>query len=204
MSDKNNERDERSLQASEDHALDRKLDAALARYTAVEPRAGLEARVLANLSAERGRTSERTWWRLGIAATVAAVIVVSIVLTLRSDKSSPQQVVQHPSSTPQRPTQSSSQIVANDEHGNAGSVIRPARREAHHAQAAPVAMAASSPKLEVFPSPQPLSEQEKLLLSYARRDPDRAALLAEARMDSLRQDAEERRQLATQDQDSRE
>jgi hypothetical protein len=52
---------------------------------------------------------------------------------------------------------------------------------------------AAKPKLDVFPSPLPLSEQEKILAIYVAQYPQHAALVAEARMDALRQQEEERR-----------
>jgi hypothetical protein len=61
---------------------------------------------------------------------------------------------------------------------------------------------ATAPKLDQFPSPQPLSEQEKLLWNYVAQHPERAGLVAEARMESLERDAEERRQLAAGQPDS--
>jgi hypothetical protein len=54
-----------------------------------------------------------------------------------------------------------------------------------------MAVGANSPKLDQFPSPQPLSEQEKILASYVNQFPDHAALLAQARMEMLRRDREE-------------
>ena len=57
-------------------------------------------------------------------------------------------------------------------------------------------IAVAGPKLDVFPSPLPLSEQEKILASYVAGYPEHAALVAEARMDALRQEAEERRRMA--------
>jgi hypothetical protein len=54
-------------------------------------------------------------------------------------------------------------------------------------------IAAAGPKLDSFPSPLPLSEQEIILASYVAEDPEQAALVAEARMDALRQQDEERR-----------
>jgi hypothetical protein len=57
---------------------------------------------------------------------------------------------------------------------------------------------ATNPKLDVFPSPLPLSEQEKILASYVSEYPKHAALVAEARMDDLRQETEERRRIASE------
>jgi hypothetical protein len=49
--------------------------------------------------------------------------------------------------------------------------------------------AASAPKLDQFPSPQPLSEQEKILAHYVTNYPQHAALIAQARTDELRRDS---------------
>ena len=62
---------------------------------------------------------------------------------------------------------------------------------------------ASGPKLDVFPSPLPLSEQEKLLAIYVGEDPEQAALVAEARMADLRHEAQERLQIAAGEQDEK-
>src|ERR1700752_2908168 len=69
-----------------DQEADRVLDAALAKYAAVEPRAGLDERILANLRAEQTRTSNRAGWRWGLAAAVIAVLVVALSLAWRSGK----------------------------------------------------------------------------------------------------------------------
>src|SRR6202171_4819089 len=71
-------------------ALDRELDAALAQHGAVEPRAGLEQRVLTNLQAEREKIASRTWWRwpVTVALAAAVTIAVGVSLTWRSAKTS--------------------------------------------------------------------------------------------------------------------
>ena len=57
--------------------LDDALDAALAKYAAVEPRAGLEGRILAKLRTASEPAPDRAWWHWGVIATVAAVLLVS-------------------------------------------------------------------------------------------------------------------------------
>ena len=208
MTDKNQERDDVTLQGSdgfrgsENDALDRELDAALSRYAAVEPRSGLEERILANLQYERAQVPERVWWRWGVAVTLAAaVVIVAVALMWKSGRPAPQQIVEHPV-LEQSPKKSPPQVLASNQHGGRN-VNTPARRTVHP-QVARDATATPGPKLDVFPSPQPLSDQEKLLARYAQREPDRAAVLAEARMDCLKRDAEERRQIVAEDRDSRE
>src|ERR1700730_13030518 len=71
--------------------LDRELDAALAQCGAVEPRAGLEQRVLTNLQAEREKIASRAWWRWPVTVILAAAvtIAVGVSLTWRSAQTSP-------------------------------------------------------------------------------------------------------------------
>ena len=66
-----------AVQTGSGDALDRLLDGALAQYSQVEPRAGLEERVLANL---RSQPAHRPWWMwVAIPAAVAAVVLVAIM-----------------------------------------------------------------------------------------------------------------------------
>ena len=43
--------------------LDDQLEAALAKYAAVEPRTGLEERILANLKSRPSSSTRVAWWR---------------------------------------------------------------------------------------------------------------------------------------------
>src|SRR5437879_192702 len=181
--------------------LDRGLHAALAKYAAVEPRAGLEQRVLANLHAQRA-TGNTPGWRWSIIVLVATVVIVAIALTWRSGRPSPPVVANHSSPTTQVP-QKGPQIVLN----GGETAIRPhgsgtIRRTAVY-RSPSKAVRADHPKLDQFPSPQPLSEQEKILANYVARYPEHAALIAEARTEALRRDrAEEMRDVAADEQDS--
>ena len=172
----------------EQDEFDRVLDAALAKYTAAEPRAGLEERVLANLRGEQVRVPDRAWWRWSAVAAVAVVIVVVLALSLRSDKASRPIVVNHPSTPTEAPRQRETEIVSNAHRSG----TRPARpgtaREPAMQPSPPEVAIARAPKLEQFPSPQPLSEQERLLQNYVAQNPEQAVLLARARTEALRQD----------------
>jgi hypothetical protein len=55
----------------------------------------------------------------------------------------------------------------------------------------PATAAASAPKLDHFPSPQPLSEQERMLTEYVAQHHLQAVLIARARMVELKDLAEE-------------
>jgi hypothetical protein len=163
--------------------LDRILDTALARYASVEPREGLEQRVLANLRAEPP-IPERAWWRWGVVAAVAAAIVITVALASRSSRPSHPAMANHPSATTNAPNEGP-QIVSNREEngvrvhpqarGPAGKTTRP--------RAPMPVMLAAQPKLDQFPSLQPLSEQEQVLARYVSQFPQEAALIARAQED---------------------
>ena len=154
---------------------DRLLDEALKQYSAVQPREGLESRILAHLrsqSAERASHSWRGW--LTAAAAVGALAVI-ITMVFRPNAIPQPGVAQHPSASLPAP-----KLTATSQPGKA--VQRPKRR-LHAARDTQVAEA--PPKLEQFPSPQPLTEQERLLASYIAVYPRQAALLAKLQTEEL-------------------
>jgi hypothetical protein len=168
--------------------LDRALDAALAKYAALEPRAGLEERILANLRTAEASVPPRAWWHCGVAATVAALVVIAVALAVRSGKPSPPLIVMHAPAriqAPRTPQQSA--------RSNATEV--PPVRQAAHKRAPhphrPETVVAANPKLDQFPSPQPLTEQEKLLASYVAQFRDEAVMVARARAEDLRVEREQ-------------
>lgn len=169
--------------------LDRTLDAALAKYASAEPREGLEERVLANLRAAATRSAQSAWWNWRF-ALLAAVLAVAAVVVWQWNKATRLSIANHPSTIRQAPV--GPDLAHHD--GNSARPIKSVqwRRPRHRPQPETVA---ASPKLDVFPSPLPLSEQEKILASYVAGYPEHAALVAEARMDALRQEAEERRRI---------
>lgn len=163
--------------------LDRLLDSALGKYGTAEPRAGLEGRVLARLRSEEAIVRKRAAWRWALAAVVA-VIAIFVAVAWRPRNHSPV-VAGHSFSPatathairelPQQPTQSAKKRLANSR----------VHRLRH---ANPVEVASSAPKLDQFPSPQPLSDQEKILVRYVENFPDKARVLAKLRTEELRRD----------------
>lgn len=183
----NREQANREQADREQDELDRVLDAALAKFAAVQPRSGLEERVLAHLRAEQARVPDRAWWRWSAIAAVAAVIVVLLALSLRSDKPSPPIAINHLSIPTQAPKERATQVVPNAQRREVRPQERAVRKLAVPTSPPEVGIA-RAPKLEQFPSPQPLSEQEKLLCNYVAQNPEQAVLLARARTEALRQD----------------
>jgi hypothetical protein len=172
--------------------FDRELSGALAKYASAEPRVGLEERVLANLQAELAKAPTHAWWRWSTAAAVAAAVaIVLIALAWRSNGPSRPAIANHPSPA-QGENAAGIQVVTvtNDSERRASlQDSKPARRQTAHSARQTVAVA--PPRLDQFPSPQPLNEQEKILARYVAQFPEHAVLVARARTEALRQDRED-------------
>lgn len=187
MTDQNHTNDygpeDAKRRVSESDALDRELDAALARYAAVEPRAGLEARVLAHLQAERELSSAHAAWGWPQVAALAAAVVIVVAMSVLIFRK-PTQAVRHLPAT-----QRSTQVGENSgtATGKPPTLVA-TRKTSGHGPCHVQRVVAAVPKLEVFPSPQPLSEQEQLLANYIAQYPEHALLVARALADPLRPD----------------
>ncbi|MGA8510748.1 MAG: hypothetical protein WB762_34485 [Candidatus Sulfotelmatobacter sp.] len=184
--------------------LDSMLDAALVKYAAGEPRVGLENRVLSNLRAEGSRVPDRAGWRWSVAEALLAVVVVALAVALawRSDKPSHPVASNHSSTAPQVSKEPATPLVATggkkQTRGNqARSPELAVVRRPTMDRASPKAVKAALPKLDQFPSPRPLSEQEKILASYIEQYPERAVLLARARTFELQRDQLEEIEMKT-------
>jgi hypothetical protein len=191
MTDQNHEKPH--VEDSQNDELDRALDAALTKYSSVEPRAGLEARILANLRVQPTAPSH-AWWRLGLAGALAAMVIVAMAVAWKLGRTTHSQLASHPTNTEQirRPADQPEATASERLHGNTptrathrGGAIA-VRRSAPRARA----VAEADPRLDVFPSPRPLSEEELALARYVRNFPSDAKLVAQA------QEASEREVLA--------
>jgi hypothetical protein len=192
MMDNNPRRDRNDDPTPEIGKLDRALDAALVGYTAVDPRPGIEERILANLYAAHERATQHSWWRWPAAAALAAVIVLAASLAWRTGKPVQKITTQSSPAPVQADKHVGTQVADNSEPNSP----RPhdastGRRLQPHAVSYPATVVAPALKLDQFPSPQPLSEQEKILARYVANYPKHAALIAQARTEELRRDRAE-------------
>ena len=186
----------------ENNELDGALDAALAKYAAVQPRAGLEDRVLANLPAERAQVPVRAWWRWGVTGALATVAVVALALVWRSGKPMRPVVANHSPAARQASKKPEALVVssggANQRPPYAStSAKKQAANQVRHETVAASLPKFDQPKLDRFPSAQPLSEQEKILQNYVAEYPEKAVLIARARSEELQRDLEEMKALAS-------
>lgn len=158
--------------------LDRLLDKALAKYAAVEPRLGLEERVLAHLRSEHIPVANRAWWRW--ASVAAAALVVVAAFLARTTGPPPSVIVNYPAIEKQPVPARAARIAKLAKERNPPHP-RSAKRQSRQSSAT---TAAADPKLDVFPSPQPLTEEELALTQYVRNFPSDARLVAQTQQTS--------------------
>ncbi len=158
--------------------LDRALDAALAKYSSVEPRLGLEQRILARLRSEQDRIPTRSWWQWSAVGAVTALIVIAIGFAWKSNWPAKTVSQRHPSAPIEMAQPSATQVAANGET-QAAAVIRRRYKATRRRVPRPVAVA-DEPKLDQFPSPEPLTQEELALVRYVRQFPSDAVMVASA------------------------
>lgn len=154
--------------------IDDMLDSLLANYSSAEPRPGLETRILANLRDAESREASRGWWGfkwLLAGAALAAAIVAGVILLGGHNKEKAPAVV-HELPGPARPQPAQPQQKPPEK----APVVARKHREHSSRRAATVTAAQNSglkPEARPanFPTPFPLSEQERLMLAYLRNTP---------------------------------
>lgn len=144
--------------------LDRLIDSALAGYSNAEPLAGLEARVLNRVRVTQARRRLLVW---GLALAVAASVVVVGIVKRTAPTTVPKsaEIVQ---AKPALPT----------------AVTRLARVMPKRVSVKRSRRPKPLPKLEQFPSPAPLTAEERALVALAQQDPEELGKFAEMERES--------------------
>lgn len=161
-----------SMGMDKERVVEQWLDDSLAQYGKTEPRPGLEMRVMASLHAEKTRIAagRRWWWGAGLVAATSAALVTATLWFGQASRA---------------PRSTETSIAAR--HESSGVSLEPvpqvAKHEVKEGQHRPIhratrAQPAVAPKLEQFPAPAPLNEQERLLARYVEEFPQKAALVA--------------------------
>jgi hypothetical protein len=170
----------------QERLADKWLDAALKQYGEAAPRTGLEGRVLANLRAESERLAERRDWRHALGAVIAIIVVVAAIFVVR-DRNVARQV----EAKREAPVMTNASSALGSDRANKREIPR-ALQQPHRATYASRPMRAvesmGEPRLQQFPSPQPLSKQEEMLTTYVTRFPDEAVAAARAQAEIRKQD----------------
>ncbi len=142
--------------------IDDMLESLLADYTSVVPRPGLETRILASLQDTAARRSPWSWNFRGLWAGASAAAVVAVLLFFATHR----HVGPRQKKSVYKPTAPATSVANMQEHPPA--VISHPRLHLR----LPVRSFATAANLPpshrpgVFPTPAPLSAQEKLMLHY--------------------------------------
>ena len=169
------EREDRNLEPGTE--FDLLLHSSLESYADPGPESGLAERILARVAAEsegeRTRKANRTHRinRWATALPAAACVVAAFVILASMPRHHPGDLTNQARMTPPGSTDAGpSRAIANSPSGAAQRdvVSRPLR---HPLPAAATASAKRLPKLDIFPTPQPLTAEEKALVSYVAHVP---------------------------------
>lgn len=157
--------------------LDRLLNNALAKYSAAEPRPGLEERILTNLRDEHIGAPALAWWQW-VMVPALAMAVLALGLWWQFGKSIAPPIANHPVVSAPSMNLGGPEIAHRDTNTPAPRKVVRTRRT--RPQSPVMAFKTATPKLDQFPSPQPLSEEELALAKYASAYPEEATLIAKA------------------------
>lgn len=168
--------------------LDHLLDSALSTYADPGPHSGLEDRILARIaSANKAPQRSRNrllFWTLSLAA--AACLLFAFVLSGAKTKSLPAGHVSslQTSSLPPQPPRITARAYEPQQSTASKTVPSLGKQggiRAIRAVQRPATLRRPLPKLEIFPAPQPLSPEERILARFATQAaPDERALLLDA------------------------
>jgi hypothetical protein len=171
-----------------DREIEEWLDVALGQYSKVDARAGLESRVLANLRSERSHLAARHSWRWA-AGTVAMAVAIVVAVWLGDSTTGPAPtIVRKPTVTHQESAGVSKPLIGAPQRDRR---LKEAHRSRVEMQLGRDSAPVKAPRLEQFPSPAPLNEQEQMLARYVEEFPKKAALVARAQADLRQQEERE-------------
>ena len=145
--------------------LDTLIDSALSTYA--EPRPGLEQRMLARISGEVGRSTRRRRFLLALAAPVVACLLLFAYLFVKSPHSQPGQMAY----TPAEASPAHVETAPVHEPAPKSLSAAPDRRVSYHNHRVPQ-NTIPRPKLDIFPTPQPLDPGEEALTRFAAQAPE--------------------------------
>jgi hypothetical protein len=148
------------------------IDSLLAEYSNVDARPGMETRILATLRAESSAQPGRLgWWRwilAGAGALAVTVAVFGIYISIPPLPAPPKISAVGPPRLPGPPARSG--VIAAATHRT---LTRPRGTVQTQRGDERVAASVESVRQEVFPTPTPLSDQERLLFRYLASTPQR-------------------------------
>jgi len=167
--------------------IDEMLDSMLASYSSAEPRPGLETRILANLQGAAEDESPIGWWNfkwLWAGAVAAAIIMVAVLIGGRHRVEPPTNVlIKNTQPAPQPEIQRHARIAPEQ----VGKIHRRKPRATKQPQNSTMAV---SQRPANFPTPAPLSEQERMMFIYLENTPREVVIAQLPRNDDQKESEE--------------
>ncbi len=153
--------------------LDPVLRSALSSYGDPGADSGLEQRILARLaSAKAATTPRRRWLPWAVALPVAAGVLLLLILSGHQPNRQPYGNAELNSPVRQPLVADTGAVPPADHHPVTGHRTKAATPQANPRPAAVAAKAAPLPKLDVFPTPQPLTPEEQAFAVFLARAPE--------------------------------
>ena len=160
------------------------LAAALKHYGQAEPRAGLENRVLAAMRAEREQRTQNWKWWPALAAGTAILTIAACVFMAKSEGRKTHSPIAKNHTVPVEVSRTNTNPASKPHIEDA------ANQKPHFGaprRSLQIVHASATARLEQFPSPEPLSEQEKILARYVQQFPHEAHLMAQVQTELARE-----------------
>lgn len=154
-----------------DRFVDELLDSALAQHRDAEPRPGLEGRIVAHVRAAGQQSSKTRKLWMAVAATAAAVVALVAIRVANRTHSLAPQTSQAVNAVPApSPTET---LKVNTERtpaaGTATKVVEPKRKV--RGERKPLRRVQAHHWPSQFPTPAPLTAEEKALVRYVQETP---------------------------------
>jgi hypothetical protein len=150
--------------------IDDMLDSLLTNYSVAEPRPGLETRILANLREAEEKEAAHGWWSfkwLWAGVVAVAIIVAAVLVNGRHRVEPPTNVIVKTNQRGPQPEEIQPHVpIAGQE--TAKIHRRKPSRVPTTQQNATLAL---TDRPAIFPTPTPLSEQERLMFTYLENTP---------------------------------
>jgi hypothetical protein len=167
--------------------IDEMLDSLLANYSSAEPRPGLETRILANLRETPEKETTHGWWSfkwLWAGAVAAAIIMAAVLISERHRIAPPTPAVVKTTQPAPQPGIQSHEPIAPKQVGKIP------RRKPPVPTLPQNATLALSERPANFPTPTPLSEQERLMFTYLANTPQEIVIAQIPRNDDEKESEE--------------
>ncbi len=166
------------MQSPNSYSLDELIRSSIATYGEPAPNSELAQRILLRIAAEAGPVARRRWLPWAVAVPIAACLIAFFVLFESRPLHTPANLTDH--ARVAAPLVNNIAPAAPDQSQRENRK-RLSRRDVQQHLAPVLAKAQPLPKLDVFPTPQPLTPEEQALVQFAARAPaaERKALLEE-------------------------